>query len=135
VGDAKPVPEIASLPVRFRAALLDVIILSLLQGALGVPIEETAILWLAYFVLFEGFFGAIPAKEMFGLRVVRLDGSPVGFRRAIGRNLPRIIDFLPAFYVAGARATRLSPLHQRIGDKAAGTIVVVARPPYRFLRP
>jgi uncharacterized RDD family membrane protein YckC len=119
--------DIADLPVRFKAALLDVIILGVVASLVGVSPTNVLMLWFAYFVLFEGFFSGTPGKEVFGLRVVTLDGHPIGMRRAIGRNLLRIIDWLPAFYLAGALAVRLSDLHQRIGDKAAGTIVVVAR--------
>ena len=131
---AEPIASIADLPIRFRAALLDLLILSVLQALLGVSVQNVLTLWLAYFVLFEGFFGATPAKEMFGLRVMTLDGRPCGFRRAIGRNLLRIVDWLPAFYLIGALAATFSKLTQRVGDKAAGTIVVVAKPPYALFK-
>jgi uncharacterized RDD family membrane protein YckC len=131
---AEPIAPVADVPIRFRAALLDLIILSVLQVLLGVSVQNVLTLWLAYFVLFEGFFGATPAKEMFGLRVIRLDGRPCGLRRAIGRNLLRIIDWLPAFYLVGALAATFSTLKQRVGDKAAGTIVVVAKPPYALFK-
>ena len=131
---AEPIAPIADLPIRFRAALLDLLILSILQALLGVSVQNVLTLWLAYFVLFEGFFGATPAKEMFGLRVMTLDGRPCGLRRAIGRNLLRIVDWLPAFYLIGALAATFSKLTQRVGDKAAGTIVVVAKPPYAWFK-
>jgi len=131
---AEPIAPIADLPIRFRAALLDLLILSVLQALLGVSVQNVLTLWLAYFVLFEGFFGATPAKEMFGLRVITLDGRPCGLRRAIGRNLLRIIDWLPAFYLIGVLAASFSKLTQRVGDKAAGTIVVVAKPPYALFK-
>src|ERR1700693_2721097 len=130
----EPIAPIADLPIRFRAALLDLLILSVLQALLGVSVQNVLTLWLAYFVLFEGFFGATPAKEMFGLRVITLDGRPCGLRRAIGRNLLRIIDWLPAFYLIGVLAASFSKLTQRVGDKAAGTIVVVAKPPYALFK-
>jgi len=131
---AEPIAPIADLPIRFRAALLDLLILSVLQALLEASVQNVLTLWLAYFVLFEGFFGATPAKEMFGLRVMTLDGRPCGLRRAIGRNLLRIVDWLPAFYLIGALAATLSKLTQRVGDKAAGTIVVVAKPPYALFK-
>jgi uncharacterized RDD family membrane protein YckC len=131
---AEPIAPVADLPIRFRAALLDLLILSVLQALLGVSVQNVLTLWLAYFVLFEGFFGATPAKEMFGLRVMTLDGRPCGLRRAIGRNLLRIVDWLPAFYLIGALAATFSKLTQRLGDKAAGTIVVVAKPPYALFK-
>ena len=131
---AEAIAPIADLSVRFRAALLDLLILTVLQALLGVSVQNVLTLWLAYFVLFEGFFGATPAKEIFGLRVMTLDGRPCGLRRAIGRNLLRIVDWLPAFYLIGALAATFSKLTQRVGDKAAGTIVVVAKPPYALFK-
>lgn len=61
-------------------------------------------------------------KRLFGLRVVRLDGRPASAGAVIVRNVLRIIDvgmvFLPLVLVA------FSPLRQRPGDVAAGTLVV-----------
>src|ERR1700730_17255327 len=89
---AEPIAPVADLSIRFRAALLDLLILSVLQALLGVSVQNVLTLWLAYFVLFEGFFGATPAKEMFGLRVMTLDGGPPGFARAGGGELPRSVS-------------------------------------------
>src|SRR5262245_46981135 len=50
---------------------------------LGIPVT------VAYFVSFEGLFAATPAKLLFGMRVVKLDGSPVGFGGALVRGLFR----------------------------------------------
>src|SRR6202035_4767418 len=129
---AEPIASIADLPIRFRAALLDLLILSVLQALLGVSVQNVLTLWLAYFVLFEGFFGATPAKEMFGLRVMTLDGRPCGLRRPIGPNLLAFVDLFAAFFLIEPLAGTFTKLTQHLGDKAAGTIVVVANPPYAF---
>ena len=44
------------------------------------------------------------------------------------RNLIRIIDYLPSFYLAGAIAMACNNRNKRLGDLAAGTLVVHERP-------
>jgi uncharacterized RDD family membrane protein YckC len=86
--------------------------------------------YVAYTMLSEMFFGRTLGKLLFGLRVANLDGSRVTVRAAALRNVLRFIDlFLALFPLV---MVFLSPLRQRIGDVAAGTLVVrsgVARPP------
>jgi len=77
-----------------------------------------------YEVLFETLAsGRTPGKRATGLRVVRLDGRPVGFTASAVRNLLRVIDSLPFAYVAGMVCILVSPRNQRLGDLAAGTLV------------
>jgi uncharacterized RDD family membrane protein YckC len=68
--------------------------------------------------------GRTPGKALFGLRVVMVDGGPVTFTAAAIRNVLRLVDFLPSFYVVGALAVVATQRHQRIGDLAARTMVV-----------
>lgn len=78
-----------------------------------------------YDVLFETLSsGRTPGKRWTGLRVVRLGGGPVGFMASAVRNLVRIVDSLPAAYAIGMIAVVFSSKNQRLGDMAAGTIVV-----------
>jgi uncharacterized RDD family membrane protein YckC len=67
--------------------------------------------------------GRTPGKRAAGIRVVGLRGEPVGFRASAVRNVLRIIElallYLPAFV-----SILLSPRNQRLGDIAAGTVVV-----------
>ena len=52
------------------------------------------------------------------------DGSAITFRASALRNLVRLVDALPGFYFVGAVAIFASRNNQRLGDLAAGTIVV-----------
>ncbi len=77
-----------------------------------------------YEVLFETLAsGRTPGKRATGLRVVRLDGRPVGFTASAVRNLLRVIDSLPFAYAAGMVCILVTPRNQRLGDLAAGTLV------------
>jgi uncharacterized RDD family membrane protein YckC len=77
-----------------------------------------------YEVLFETLAsGRTPGKRITGLRVVRLDGRPVGFTASAVRNLLRVIDSLPFAYAAGMVCILVTTRNQRLGDLAAGTLV------------
>ena len=78
------------------------------------------VVWWVYFTFFESAFSATPGKALFGLRVLQKDGSRCGFRRAAIRAVIGIIETNPI----GVLAIWLTPLNQRLGDLAAGTLVV-----------
>ncbi|MGH2807657.1 MAG: RDD family protein [Actinomycetota bacterium] len=81
-----------------------------------------------YDVLFETLAsGKTPGKRWTGLRVVKVGGSPVGFTSSSVRNLLRIVDILPGAYGVGLIAIVVTKLNQRLGDVAAGTVVVRER--------
>lgn len=78
-----------------------------------------------YPVLFEVYMGGqTPGKRICGLAVVHDDGRPVGWGAAFTRNTLRFVDFLPLFYATGFIATLLNADGKRLGDLAAGTVVV-----------
>jgi uncharacterized RDD family membrane protein YckC len=78
-----------------------------------------------YPVLFEVLAGgATPGKKALRLRVVHIDATPVGWSASIVRNLLRQIDFLPLFYGLGLFSVMATRRFQRLGDLAAGTLVV-----------
>ena len=82
-----------------------------------------------YDVLFETLMsGRTPGKSVTGLRVVRMGGRPVGFVASSIRNIVRIADFLPSLYLAGMVCVLASRMNQRLGDLAAGTVVVREQP-------
>ena len=152
-GDAIVTPEAVSLAIdvaglgsRMIAAIIDSAIqigaligLSFVFSALsrntGSDSVNTALiviylialfvlLW-GYYPLFEGLWkGRTPGKRAQRLRVVRTDGQPVTIGPVLVRNLLRIVDFLPVYYVIGTISMILTKRSQRIGDLAAGTIVV-----------
>lgn len=83
------------------------------------------ILGWGYFALFEFFTsGRTPGKKLMGIRVIQDNGQSLTFLSALVRNLFRIIDFLPSFYLLGIILIFFQAKYQRIGDIAAGTIVV-----------
>jgi uncharacterized RDD family membrane protein YckC len=86
--------------------------------------------WL-YAVPFEIFWnGQTPGKRVVGLRVLQENGVPVGWGGSVLRNLLRAVDFLPALYGFGLISMLSDRRFRRLGDMAAGTVVVyVSRPP------
>ena len=81
--------------------------------------------FLLYFVIFDMLFnGRSPGKRLAGLRVVRVGGQPVGFLPSLLRNLLRVVDFLPALYTFGCVLILATTRNQRLGDLAAGTVVI-----------
>lgn len=82
-------------------------------------------IWWGYYLLFEWLWhGQTPGKRVAHTRVVRLDGAPVGFVPVAVRNLVRIVDFLPVGYGAGVVTMFCNRHARRLGDFAAGTLVV-----------
>ncbi|NOK22855.1 RDD family protein [Corallococcus carmarthensis] len=94
----------------------------LTQTLLAVGLFATQ--WL-YWTLAEVFFhGQTPGKRVMRIRVVREDGSPVGFFESAVRNLCRAVDFLPVLYATGCITMLLDSKHRRLGDLLAGTVLV-----------
>lgn len=81
-----------------------------------------------YYILAEMLTdGRSPGKRMAGLRVLSVDGRPLSFLQSALRNILRAVDILPFLYSVGLLAIFFSPRCQRLGDIAAGTIVVKER--------
>jgi hypothetical protein len=68
--------------------------------------------------------GCSPGKQWMGLRVVQDDGTPVGWSASLLRNLLRFVDMLPFGYFLGAISCLQHPTFKRLGDLAAGTLVI-----------
>jgi len=80
--------------------------------------------WL-YPVIFElANNGQTPGKKSFGLQVVHDDGTPIRLPASLLRNLLLAVDFLPVAYFLGIVTMTLSSRFRRVGDLAAGTMVV-----------
>lgn len=83
------------------------------------------LVFFGYFIAFEAFWnGQTPGKKLLGIRVVRDGGYPLDLAGSFIRNLIRIGEFALAFYALSAVVSLLSPENKRLGDMAAGTIVV-----------
>lgn len=68
--------------------------------------------------------GSTPGKKAMGLMVLHDDGTPVDWPAAMVRNLLRAVDFLPIGYAFGLTAMLVNRDFKRLGDVAAGTVVV-----------
>lgn len=95
---------------------------------LGVSLVVAFAVEWGYFVVCETTMqGQSVGKKMMSLRVIRADGLPVGFGDSVLRNLLRAADFLPNFYAIGAICMCLDRKFRRLGDLAAGTLVISER--------
>lgn len=144
--------EIAGIGSRFLAALVDTILILIFQVIIFLTLffmaalffdalldeENAAFAWLlafmgllsfaflwGYYIFFELLWnGQSPGKRWVGLRVIRTDGTPITLTESIIRNLVRLVDFLPAYYGLGVVVMFINEQSRRLGDLAAGTLVV-----------
>src|SRR5690349_8222563 len=147
--------QIAGIGSRFLASLLDTLIVGLLQIVILIVLTlvirmfdgsafsgqisawvyaifglVAAIFYWGYYVFFEMLWnGQSPGKRWVGLRVIRSDGTPITLSEALIRNLARLVDFLPAAYGIGIITMFIDKQSRRLGDLAAGTLVVQDRTP------
>lgn len=82
---------------------------------------------LIYMTSLEGYYGRTLGKRARGIVVVKSDGSDCTWGAAILRNLLRVVDVLPNFYIVGIATAYLAGDQRRLGDLAAGTLVVHER--------
>jgi uncharacterized RDD family membrane protein YckC len=86
-----------------------------------------ALLTLFYYFVLEGLLGATVGKFLFGVRVVRDDGSKMGWGGSATRNVLRIVDLFPfviPYLLGSVMIWTGGPQKQRIGDRAANTVVI-----------
>jgi uncharacterized RDD family membrane protein YckC len=92
------------------------------------------LIWFVYASFFELLWGGrTPGKRIMGLRVIRESGHPIDLISSAARNVLRFIDFgvipvspiLVLFGLPGLVSIFFSPTYKRIGDYAAGTLVIV----------
>lgn len=145
--------DIAGIGSRFLAAIIDTFLLGLtiiaLLVALGLLLPRLGLdtdgalanntivvllfgglflLLISYYILFEMIWnGQTPGKRAIGLRTVRSGGRPITFVSSAVRNLIRLADFLPSFYGLGVVVMFIDRQARRLGDLAAGTLVVKER--------
>ena len=128
-----PIPRFLAFSIDFviRALFLFIFaIASIPFGKLGFAF------WFIFWFLIEWFYpvlfevfrrGQTPGKKMLGISVVQDDLTPVTFGTSLLRNLLRTADFLPFFYLFGLVTMVSNRRFQRLGDLAAGTLVISIR--------
>jgi len=143
---------LAGIGSRFLAIALDTLLQVAVMGVVSIVLIALAIpfsfffrgagLWafaitllvvftidVSYFALFEALWnGQTPGKRWTHLRVIQDTGRPISPYDAVLRNLLRIVDWLPTLYAAGIVTMIVSRENKRIGDYAAGTVVVHEKP-------
>jgi uncharacterized RDD family membrane protein YckC len=138
--------DVAGIGSRFMAALVDVAIYGVISIAAGLITLQIInrldddhlisvivavytgldfVLYWGYYILFEIIWGGqSPGKRLLKLRVVRLDGTPADAGQIVMRNIGRLVDIFPGFYAVGVITMFLNDQSRRLGDLAAGTLVV-----------
>src|SRR5437773_9336007 len=134
--------QVAGLGTRGIAQILDLLILAgvllgllfvaIAMGQVGLDTIAYLLAILGSFVIVFGYFWACEAfwsgqtvgKKVFRLRAVGDRGEPMTFVQAGIRNVVRIVDFLPYAYGVGLVVLFVNGRGKRLGDLAAGTIVV-----------
>ena len=135
--------QLAGLGTRFLAqaidvclllaTLIEVILLAVLISQLTsntiaattVGVAAGFLIVLGYFLVLELIWaGQTPGKRALRIRVVGMRGEPVTSGQVVIRNLVRIVDFLPFYYALGVITMFANGQGRRLGDLAAGTLVV-----------
>lgn len=99
---------------------------SLAEWYVGIMITAISVVIFGYSLFFELIMkGRTPGKAAMKLRVIRQDGRAADVSGIVLRNLIRIIDFLPSLYVVGVIVIFVNKSSRRLGDIAAGTVVIV----------
>ncbi|MGH8495581.1 MAG: RDD family protein, partial [Gammaproteobacteria bacterium] len=93
-----------------------------IAGGLFIAVE--IVLVLGYFVICEARWGATLGKLAAGIRVQSTTGQRIGYGAALVRNLMRVVDMLPGFYLTGVISILLTKRKQRLGDLVADAVVV-----------
>jgi uncharacterized RDD family membrane protein YckC len=95
------------------------------QWAAAISILIVFLFQWGYFTLFEAFWnGRTPGKRVARIRVIQRSGRAIGLFESMARNLVRYVDQIPLFYAVGVIVMFSTKQHQRLGDLAAGTLVV-----------
>lgn len=129
---AGPVARAAALVIDgfIKGAIYLALIPLIVFAGFGIGLLLLGIFLVEWFypVFFELRSGATPGKRAMGLAVVADDGTPITPGASLIRNLLRVADFLPFAYGAGLVCTLVDRDFRRLGDLAAGTLVVHTGP-------
>jgi len=131
---AGPVPRALAWSVDLALRVAILLVVMTLASQLG-RAGWGVVLLAAFFVewLLPAWFeaqmrGQTPGKRLFGIAVLNDDGTPLRWPGALTRNLLRAVDFLPLMYAFGLVSMLLNRDFKRLGDLAAGTVVVYVSP-------
>lgn len=144
--------QVAGIGSRFLAAIIDSFIIFILEIVLAIALSisldltldflinsssnnqswKLAVISLSMFIVFWGYYiffeiywnGQSPGKRRTKLRVIRSDGTPITLTESLIRNIVRLVDFLPFNYAIGVVTMLLNSQSRRLGDLAAGTLVI-----------
>ncbi len=95
-----------------------------LYGLCGLPAIVYFLFATLYYLVLEWVLSGTVGKLLTGIRIAKINGDKIDFKASLIRNILRIIDFLPLFYLVGAISIWTSKEKQRLGDKLAKTIVI-----------
>lgn len=110
-----------------RSIVYSLLALLLFLDDLGVGLFLISIFILEWFypVVFELYYhGATPGKKIMNIKVLQELGRPVNGAASMIRNVLRSVDFLPFLYGLGLMTMLFNKQFKRLGDLAAGTLVV-----------
>jgi len=135
--------ELAGIPSRALAFVIDVLVMAAIMVPIGLLLSVVGIAFAGlamalYFVAafavqwgygagLELLHGRTLGKRVAGIRVVQQNGLPITPAQAAIRNLARVVDMLPLLYLGGVLSALLDERGRRLGDLAAGTVVVRMR--------
>jgi uncharacterized RDD family membrane protein YckC len=95
---------------------------------LYVALPPTLIYALYHLTLEIGMRGRTPGKRMVGIRIVTRNGAAPPLAAHVVRNVFRLVDGFPVGYGVGLVTSVISKDHVRVGDLAAGTLLVYENP-------
>jgi uncharacterized RDD family membrane protein YckC len=134
---AGPISRFLALAVDWTIVMMAIFFLNRLLAFLPKIADDvkSASLALAYFTFTIGYSMALEwwwggrtlGKRVLGLRLADRNGLRLTFPQVLIRNLLRSVDSLPLFYLVGGAVMIANKRMQRLGDLAAGTIVVRTR--------
>jgi len=90
----------------------------------GLAMVTSFAIWVLYPIVLEAIWGATPGKRLCNLVVVMSDGTPLTWPASALRNVMRFADMLPIGYAVGLASMMMDSQFRRLGDLAAGTLVV-----------
>ena len=136
--------ELAGVASRAVAWVIDLFVMGallsfgiLVASAIGVVLGGIAVaLYVVLAFIVQWGYGALCewrfagqtlGKRVVGIRTLQASGTRITLMQAVVRNLVRIVDVLPALYLSGGVCALLDKSGRRLGDLAAGTVVVRQR--------